>query len=92
MFKTMNSYAALEHNRAVKIVPLTLKDLGIRGISSLMQRGVTSTVSNVGKVTMPEIMVPYIEKFSSFMSHQQCTDVHQLFSGCAYLRCDDGIY
>ena len=29
----MNSYAALEHNRAVKIVPLTLKDLGIRGIS-----------------------------------------------------------
>ncbi len=68
VFKTMNSYAALEHNRAVKIVPLTLKDLGIRGISSLMQRGVTSTVSNVGKVTMPEIMVPYIEKFSSFMS------------------------
>ena len=25
----MNAYAALEHNRAVKLVPLVLKDLGI---------------------------------------------------------------
>ena len=64
----MNSYTALEHNAAVKVVPLTLKDLGLRGIATLVQRGVTSTVSNVGKVDMPESMVPYIEKFSSFMS------------------------
>lgn len=68
IFKTMNSYAALEHNRAVKLVPLVFKDLGIRGISSVMQRGVTSTVSNVGKVEMPEKLTPFIEKFSSFMS------------------------
>ena len=68
VFKTMNSYTALEHNAAVKVVPLTLKDLGLRGIATLVQRGVTSTVSNVGKVDMPESMVPYIEKFSSFMS------------------------
>lgn len=68
IFKTMNGYAALEHNRAVKLVPLFLKDLGIRGISTLMQKGVTSTVSNVGKVEMPEKLVPFIEKFSSYMS------------------------
>ncbi len=80
VFKTMNGYAALEHNAAVKIVPLTLKDLGIRGISSLIQRGVTSTVSNVGKVDMPESMIPYIEKFSSFMatnSVQMCISSFQ---------------
>ena len=68
IFQTMNAYAALEHNRAVKLVPLVLKDLGIRGISTLMQKGVTSTVSNVGKVEMPEQLVPFIEKFSSYMS------------------------
>ena len=80
VFKTMNGYAALEHNAAVKIVPLTLKDLGIRGISSLIQRGVTSTVSNVGKVDMSESMIPYIEKFSSFMatnSVQMCISSFQ---------------
>ena len=68
IFHTMNSYAALEHNWAVKMVPLFLKDLGISGINFLMQRGITSTISNVGKVTMPEELVPYIEKFSSFMA------------------------
>ena len=68
IFRTMNAYAALEHNWAVKMVPLFLKDLGISGINFLRKRGVTSTVSNVGKVTMPEELVPYIEKFSSFMS------------------------
>ncbi len=68
IFQTMNAYAALEHNWAVKMVPLAVKDLGISGINFLRQRGVTSSVSNVGKVTMPEELVPYIEKFSSFMS------------------------
>ena len=68
VFHTMNGYAALEHNRAVKLVPLVFKDLGIRGFSTMMQKGVTSTVSNVGRVVMPETLAPYIEKFSSFMS------------------------
>ena len=68
IFRTMNAYAALEHNWAVKMVPLFLKDLGISGMNFLMKRGVTSTVSNVGKVVMPKEMEPYISKFSSFMA------------------------
>ena len=68
IFRTMNAYAALEHNWAVKMVPLFLKDQGIAGMNFLMRRGITSTVSNVGKVEMPKEMEPYISKFSSFMA------------------------
>ena len=65
---TMNSYAALEHNIAVKVVPLLIKNLVVSAINARMQRGITGTISNVGKITVPEEMAPYIEKFSCFMA------------------------
>ena len=64
----MNSYAALEHNIAVKVVPLLIKNLVVSAINARMQRGITGTISNVGKITVPEEMAPYIEKFSCFMA------------------------
>ncbi len=66
--QTMNSYSALEHNLAIKPVPLALKDLTVRGIKYMMDRGVTTSVSNVGKVDIPEPLHPYIHKFCSFMA------------------------
>ena len=65
---TMNSYAALEHNLAVKVVPIWLKNLVISLANDRMQKGITGTVSNVGRITMPEVLVPYISKFSCFMA------------------------
>ncbi|SFK64552.1 hypothetical protein SAMN05216390_102248 [Lachnospiraceae bacterium KH1T2] len=70
--QTMNSYAALEHNIALKFLPLFIKDLSLMGIKNRMDRGITTSVSNVGKVNMNEAFVPYIEKFCSFMA---CTTV-----------------
>ena len=64
----MNSYAALEHNIAVKVVPLLIKNLVVSAINAKMQRGITGTISNVGKITVPEEMEPYIQKFSCFMA------------------------
>ena len=64
----MNNFAALEHNLFIKIVPLALKNLVISIANARAQRGITGTVSNVGKVTMPEPLVPYIHKFSCFMA------------------------
>jgi hypothetical protein len=66
--ETMNTYSALEHNWAVKVIPLQLKDMGISGINYLRKREVTTSVSNVGRVTMPEELATYIDRFSSFMS------------------------
>lgn len=78
--RTMNSYAALEHNFVVKMVPLLFKDLGLQAIAHMMNRGISTTVSNVGRVEMPEGLVPYIRKFSSFMScrtTQMCISTFQ---------------
>ena len=64
----MNSYAALEHNIAIKVVPLLIKNLVVSAINAKMQLGITGTISNVGKVTVPQEMEPYIQKFSCFMA------------------------
>lgn len=73
--RTMNSYAGLEHNIAVKVVPLFLKDIGIQGINTVAKLGVTSTMSNLGNIRMPKEVEPFIDRFSCFMpapSEQIC--------------------
>lgn len=64
----MNSYAALEHNYAVKMTPLFLKYWGIRGYNNLVKKGVTTSVSNLGVITIPDALRPYVEKFVSYMA------------------------
>ena len=66
--RTMNSYASLEHNIAIKMVPLWFKDFTVGRLNRLAVNGVTCTLSNLGKVNMPTEMVPYIEKFGAFMT------------------------
>ena len=66
--ENMNSYAALEHNLAVKMIPLTIKDIGISLFSMAANRGVTCTMSNLGKITMPDSIAGYIDYFSAFMA------------------------
>ena len=65
---TMNSYGALEHNLAIKIMPLFIKDLGIHFFDSLAKNGVTTSISNLGQIKMPPELCPYIDKFSAFMT------------------------
>ena len=77
--ENMNSYAALEHNIAVKMIPLTIKDIGISIFSFLAERGVTCTMSNLGKIVMPEGPDKYIDYFSAFMaapSDQICVSTY----------------
>ena len=68
VFQTMNSYAALEHNYAVKMTPLVLKYWGIRGYNNLIKKGVTTSVSNLGVLELPDALRPYVEKFVSYMA------------------------
>ena len=65
---TMNSYSELTHMAFIKLLPLFLKDMGIQYFSAKTRRGMTSTVSNVGRITMPPEITPYIDHFSAFMS------------------------
>ena len=66
--QTMNNYSALEHNLAIKMVPLWIKDFSMGRYNRLIARGVTSTMSNLGTVGMPEPASSYIVKFGAFMT------------------------
>lgn len=66
--KTMNGYSALERNLLLKMVPLFLKDPVIQFFASQAKRATTATISNIGKIEMPEELAPYIDSFSAFMS------------------------
>ncbi|MCR4903112.1 MAG: hypothetical protein K6A23_09645 [Butyrivibrio sp.] len=65
---TMNSYGALEHNIAIKVMPLFIKDIGIHFFDSQAKAGVTTSISNLGQIKMPPELCPYIDKFSAFMT------------------------
>ncbi|WP_024864598.1 hypothetical protein [Butyrivibrio sp. FCS014] len=73
--KTMNSYSALEHNIAIKMVPLPIKDFVIGRFDRAAKRGVTTSMSNLGRIKMPAEVEEYIDRFSAFMtasSQQVC--------------------
>ncbi len=65
---TMNSYAALEHNLAIKVVPLFIKDYAIGRFDAAAKSGVTTSISNMGVIKMPTEVVPFIDRFSAFMT------------------------
>ncbi len=80
ILQTMNSYAALEHNIAIQMAPLFIKDFAIGKLSSLAKHGVTSSMSNLGNIVMPAETIPYINKFCGFMtapSEQICVITFQ---------------
>ena len=65
---SMHDYARLEHNIAIRPVPLFIKNLVIAAVNNSVQKGITGTVSNVGKITIPEPFASYIDRFSCFMA------------------------
>lgn len=64
----LNRLSALEHNAFMRVVPLVLKDYVLRFASYLSDRGITATLSNVGKVTVAKELAPYIHMFDCFTS------------------------
>ena len=66
--ETMNSYAALEHNIAIKVVPLFIKDYVVGRFDAEAKKGVTTSISNMGVIKMPAEVTPFIERFSAFMT------------------------
>lgn len=64
----MNSMAALEHNIGAKIAPLPLKNVVLKLARKISEWGETAVISNVGKITMPKQMEPYISMFGCYVS------------------------
>lgn len=64
----MNRLIALEHNAFMRIVPLAVKDVVLKFANYLNNRGITATLSNVGRIKVNEKLEPYISMFNCFNS------------------------
>lgn len=68
LMQRMNSYAALEHNAAVRVAPLPLKNIALRCSRSISDIGTTSVISNIGRIQLPEAYAAYVDRFSILAS------------------------
>ncbi len=56
---------SLEHNPLIRLIPLFLKNLVLRIAAGIKNRGVSSSLSNLGIVSMPPELSPFIRQFSA---------------------------
>ncbi|MEG2074823.1 MAG: hypothetical protein RRY54_08640, partial [Angelakisella sp.] len=59
----MNELAALEHNVFTRAIPLFLKDITLKIFGRRSEHQMTAAFSNLGKISMPEPMMGYIDSF-----------------------------
>ncbi len=64
----MNTYASFENHIAIKMVPIWIKDIVTGFFNTKSKQGITSTLSNLGRIDMPAELVQYIDRFSAFMA------------------------
>ena len=64
----INSYGAFERLIPMRLVPLFLKDPGLRFINFVTKRFITGCVSNLGKVTLPEPLNHYVNQWGVYSS------------------------
>ena len=64
----LNMLTSIERNVFARIVPLAMKDVVMRLANDIAAAKSTCAVSNVGRITMPDALAPYIRRFSVFVS------------------------
>lgn len=64
----MNHLLALEQNVFMRVVPLAIKDIILRIADRINDKGITTTLSNIGKITISPELAPYINMFNCFTS------------------------
>ena len=64
----MDEFEKLEHMPGIRPVPLVVKNATVKFFTRLEDRYVTAVVSNMGRVTVPEELKPYIHSFAAFSS------------------------
>lgn len=66
--RRINMLSSLEHNYMLRAIPLKIKDISLRIANNIADKSNTSTLSNVGRIEMPDEMKPYISSFDIFVS------------------------
>lgn len=66
--RRMNGYSAIERNPLVRVIPLVIKDFGLRMAGKVNENESTASISNIGRVVMPDGFEKYIKLFDVFIS------------------------
>lgn len=66
--RRLNALMALEQNMLARVAPLVVKDVCMRAAYRFDASGATATLSNVGRIAMPEALVRYIRLFDLCVS------------------------
>ena len=64
----LNKLASLEHNIFTRAIPRAIKDIVLKIASNSADKEVTASLSNIGKVSLPEELAPYVRLFDVFVS------------------------
>lgn len=64
----INSYGSFERNIPMRLVPLFLKDPGLRLVNFVTKRFITGCFSNLGRITLPEALDPYVNQWGIYSS------------------------
>lgn len=64
----MNGFSAMERNAVIRVVPLFLKNIIMRIAGKMNDIQTTASMSNIGRVKMPEGFEKYIRIFDVFIS------------------------
>ncbi|MCR5784911.1 MAG: hypothetical protein K6G40_04600 [Eubacterium sp.] len=64
----MDSFEKLEHFLLIRVVPLFIKNPVVKFFSKKEQASVSAIVSNVGKISVPDEVKPYIESYAGYCS------------------------
>ncbi len=66
--RRINKLASLEHNYILRVIPLKIKNLILKIAYSIADKRYTSTLSNVGVISIPDDVKPFINSFDIFVS------------------------
>ncbi|MGL5675725.1 MAG: hypothetical protein ACRDDX_04905 [Cellulosilyticaceae bacterium] len=64
----LNQLVALEHNYFTRVIPLILKKPTLKVAHHIASEEITTVLSNIGRVTMPEAIAHYIDTFDVCVS------------------------
>lgn len=66
--RRLNKLASLENNYILRLIPLSLKNLALKIAYGAVDKSYTSTLSNVGVISMPQDLKAFINSFDIFVS------------------------
>lgn len=68
LFKRMNKFATVEHNFIIRLIPLLFKDIILKTANYFNNESITTSVSNLGIIKLPEEIDSYVDTFEIFVS------------------------